>query len=158
MDSNLNQRPVFLTVLCVLSFINGGMNIVFNIPSLFMSDFFENYVDFMKQMPAMQQDAPPIITEWMNDLTGIMERLAQNFRLIVLSTILLALLSVTGVWLMWNLKKTGYLFYVTAQLLWTILPLMFLGGNFIAVLSVCVGGIFTLAFIILYATQLKRMV
>jgi len=157
MNSNSNQRPVFLTVICILSFINGGMNIVFNIPSLFLSDFFENYVDFIKQMPAMQTDAPPILAAWMNDLTEMMERLAQNFTLIVLSTILLALLSVTGVWLMWNLKKTGFLFYVTAQLLWTILPLIFLGGNIITVLSVCVGGIFTIVFIILYATQLKRM-
>jgi len=157
MDSNSNQRPVFLTVLCVLSFINGGMNIVFNIPSLFMSDFFENYVDFIKQMPEMQNDAPPFLAEWMNGLTEMLERLAQNFKLIVLSTILLALLSVTGVWLMWNMKKTGFLFYITAQVLWTILPLIFLGGNIITVLSVCVGGIFTIAFIILYGTQLKRM-
>ena len=151
------ERPVFLTVLCVLSFINGGMNIVFNIPSLFLSDFFENYVDFMKQIPAMKNDAPPILDMWMNNLTAMMERLAQNFTLITLSTILLALLSVTGVWLMWNLKKTGFLFYVTAQVLWTILPLIFLGGNIITVLSVFLGGIFTIAFIILYAIQLKHM-
>ena len=130
---------------------------MFNIPSLFMSGFFENYVEFMKQMPAVQSDAPPFVAAWMNDLTGMMERLVQNFTLIVLSTILLALLSVTGVWLMWNLKKTGFLFYVTAQILWTILPLIFLGGNIITILSIVVNGIFTIGFIILYGIHLKRM-
>lgn len=164
MDSNPNQsertpseRPVFLTVLCVLSFINGGINILFNVPSLFLSGFVENYVDFTKQVPAVPKDAPPFLAVWMNDLSGMPERLEQNFTQIILSTILLAILSVTGVWLMWNLKKTGFLFYVTAQTLWTVLPLIFLGSNPIIILSAFAGGIFTIAFVILYATQLKRM-
>ena len=159
MDSPVKQRSTFLSVLCILSFINGGLNIVFNIPSLLMPNFMESYLDLMKQMQGVNDysNAPPAVSGMMNDLMGMLEHMAEHWTVMILSTIMLAVMSVLGTWMMWNLKKLGFLFYTTAQVLWTLMPLIFMGMNWISVLAVLLNGIFTAAFIIMYGLQLKKM-
>lgn len=159
MDSAPKQRSTFLTVLCVLSFINGGINILFNIPNLFMPNFMETYLEVMKQVQRTRDysNAPPFLSSMMNDIMAMLEHMATHWQIMILSTILLAVMSVIGVWMMWNLKKSGFLFYTTAQILWTLMPFIFLGTNMFVVLAVFLGGIFTATFIILYGLQLKKM-
>ncbi|MBI4931702.1 MAG: hypothetical protein HY841_13110 [Bacteroidetes bacterium] len=159
MEPATKQRPTFLTVLCILSFINGGLNILFNLPSLLMPNFMESYMETMKQMQGMNDysNAPPFLSGMMNDMMAMLERMADHWTMMILSTILLAVMSVMGAWMMWHLKKTGLLFYTTAQVLWTMMPFIFLGSNLFVVLAVFINGIFTLAFIILYSLQLKNM-
>lgn len=159
MEPATKQRPTFLTVLCILSFINGGLNILFNLPSLLMPNFMESYMETMKQIQGMNDysNAPPFLAGMMNDMMAMMDRMADHWTIMILSTILLAVMSVMGAWMMWNLKKTGLLFYTTAQVLWTMMPFIFLGSNIFVVLAVFINGIFTLGFIILYGLQLKHM-
>lgn len=159
MESTPKQRSTFLTVLCILSFINGGLNILFNVPSLLMPNFMESYLERIKQMQRMNDysNAPPFLSGMMKDIMAMLERMADHWTIMILSTILLAVMSVIGVWMMWNLKKIGFLFYTTAQILWTLMPLIFLGINLFSVLAVFINAVFTLAFIILYGLQLNDM-
>jgi len=158
MNIEIKPRSTFLTVLCILSFINGGVNIIFNIPSLLMPNTMESYVDAIKQAQSVNdKNAPPFSAEMMSNVIEILERMATHWSSMILSTILLAVMSVIGVWMMWNFKKAGFLFYATAQVLWTIMPFIFLGTNTLVVLAVLFSGIFTLAFFILYGLQLKKM-
>ncbi|HEY4800696.1 MAG TPA: hypothetical protein VII99_16570 [Bacteroidia bacterium] len=157
MNTAPNQRTTFLTVLCILSFINGGMNILFNIPSLFTPNIMEPYVEMMKQMPQTDSNTPPFIASMMHEVIQMVERMSEHYSMIIFSTILLALMSVIGVWMMWHLKKAGFLFYCTAQILWTITPFIFFGTNTLITLAVVFSGFITLIFIILYGLQLKRM-
>ena len=71
--------------------------------------------------------------------------------------IVLSLLSVSGVWLMWNLKKSGFWLYLLATIGGLVVPLIFLGGGWLALASVGFVGFFSLIFIILYAVNLKYM-
>ena len=158
MDSTAKPRSTFLTVLCILSFINGGLNILFNIPSLFMPNFMESYMEIIKQTPAMNDsNAPSFVAEMMSSVMTMLERMAAHWTSMILSIILLAVMSVIGVWMMWHLKKAGFLFYTTAQILWTLMPLIFMGVNWISVLAVLMNAIITIAFIIMYGLQLKKM-
>jgi hypothetical protein len=159
MEVQQKNRTTFLTILCILSFINGGFNILFNIPSFFMPNFMEVYVETIKQQQRMNiyPESPPVLANMMNDLIEMFERMAAHWTIMILSTILLAIMSVIGVWMMWSLKKTGYLFYATAQILWALMPFIFLGVNWFSLLVVFLGGIFTAAFLIMYGTQLKHM-
>jgi|ERR1051326_2748306 hypothetical protein len=158
-EQQIKKRPTFLTVLCILSFINGGLNIIFNIPTLFMPNFMDTYLEIMKQTQSMNDlsSAPPALQNMMSELMVILERMAQHWTAMILSTILLGTMSVIGVWMMWNLRKAGFLFYTTAQVLWTIMPLIFMGVNWLSLLAVLINAIFTAAFIIMYGTQLKKM-
>ena len=160
MNSALNSRPTFITVLCILSFINGGVNILFNIPSLLMPNMMESYIDIIKQSQKINENnvqTPPFVTEMMNSVMEMLEHMAAHWTSMILSTILLAVMSVIGVWMMWGMKKSGFLFYCTAQILWTIMPFIFLGTNIFVGLAVVLNGIFTFAFIIMYGLQLKKM-
>ncbi|MBI3502575.1 MAG: hypothetical protein HY063_12360 [Bacteroidetes bacterium] len=159
METIPNQRSTFLTVLCILSFINGGLNILFNIPSLLMPNFMETYIEIIKQTQSMNDysNAPPALSGMMNDIMAMLERMSQHWTVMILSTILLATMSVIGVWMMWNVKKAGFLFYTTAQILWTLMPFVFMGVNWLSILAVGINAIFTAAFIIMYGTQLKKM-
>ncbi len=158
MDTSSGQRTTFLTVLCVLSFINGGMNIIFNLPSLLTPNFMESYLDTIKQVQGMHDfNATPFTGEMMKQVMAMLERMAAHWTSMILSTILLAVMSVIGVWMMWGMKKAGFLFYCTAQILWTIMPFIFLGTNTLVVLAVLLNSIITLTFIILYGLQLKKM-
>ncbi len=159
MEEQIKKRPTFLTVLCILSFINGGLNIISNIPTLFMPNFLEPHIEIIKQAQSMNSmsDAPPFAVAMTNTAVEMLERMSQHWTAMILSTILIACMSVMGVWMMWNLKRVGFLFYTTAQILWTVLPFIFCGTNWLIALAVALGGIFTAAFIIMYGTQVKKM-
>ena len=102
-------------------------------------------------------NAPPFVAEMMSSVMTMLERMAAHWTSMILSTILLAVMSVIGVWMMWHLKKAGFLFYTTAQILWTLMPLIFMGVNWISVLAVLMNAIITIAFIIMYGLQLTKM-
>lgn len=93
----------------------------------------------------------------MDSAMEMTERAAANAKSIGISNILLSLLSLFGVWQMWNLRKNGFWIYVLAGVAGLIVPIAFLGGSMMALASVGLGGFFTLLFIILYAVNLKYM-
>ena len=125
-----------------------------------MPNMMESYIDIIKQSQKINENnvqAPPFVTEMMNSVMEMLEHMAAHWTSMILSTILLAVMSVIGVWMMWNMKKAGFLFYTTAQTLWTLMPFVFIGVNWISVLAVSMNAIITAAFIIMYGLQLKKM-
>jgi hypothetical protein len=57
---------------------------------------------------------------------------------------------------MWGLKKMGFYLYLIAQILMLIIPFIFL-PTLVAMAGFIVGIIFTAAFIIMYAVNLKHL-
>ena len=58
---------------------------------------------------------------------------------------------------MWNLKKSGFWMYRLASVASLLVPVFFLGGGMMTLLSVGIGGFITIVFVILYAVNLKHM-
>lgn len=149
-----------LTVLCILSFIMGAWGIFGGVQNMTQ----DQTVVLAKARESMEQaradlgeQAEGLAGRMMDSAMEITERAAANAKSIGISNIILSLLSLFGVWQMWNLKKNGFWLYVLAGIAGLIVPIAFLGGSMMALASVGIGGFFTLLFIILYAVNLKYM-
>jgi hypothetical protein len=101
-----NQRPTFLTVLCILTFIGSGLGVLFSLFGIFgigaLDSFISNYGG--------------VSTD-----TGIMKPVL---------ILIFSGASLYGAIMMWGLKKMGFYLYVVAQILivafgWSIMALIF---------------------------------
>lgn len=98
-----------------------------------------------------------MMTKMMESGMVMAEKAAENAKPIGYSNIILSLLSLFGVWQMWNLKKSGFWMYVAASVAGLVVPMVFLGGGMLTLMSVGFGGLISIVFIILYAVNLKHM-
>lgn len=88
-----------------------------------------------------------------SEMTVLVEQFFETPRSFFLCSALLFALSLTGVILMWNLRKSGFHFYTLAQLLILLVTLLFLGRE-----RVPLGDImFTLLFITYYYIALRNL-
>jgi len=125
MDTGIKARPKFLTGLCIGSAVAGLAWIIMFVVLLFMS---------------YRQNVPPglfpgIILEYRN--AGFM---------FVLAEILLALLGITAVILMWQMKKKGFYLYTITKVVTYFLPVIFIGTNHLTY----PGLLLTSVFIVMY--------
>lgn len=132
------KRPVFLKVLCILTFISAGAACLF---SLMMPLAADTIVEYMQNSPGYDEIK---MAEQMKLLNAGWNYYAPSF--------LLALTSLVGAILMWNLKKIGFHLYAAANLALLFLPMLLLG------IPVNWGGIIiTVAFIAMYAANFKHL-
>ncbi len=115
------ERPTFLTVLCILSYIGCGLAILGGLISI-------------------------------TKISGIVNLLA-------------ALICLYGVIQMWKLKKIGFYFYLVGEILPIIVTIATIGfatmfsfaGGIFAIIAGGLGLVFAIAFIVMYALNLKHM-
>ena len=130
-------RPMLLTVLCILTFIGGGLNII---SGLAIGAFFPYFVRFgtfaaeTYKIPGLE-----IITE---GTPGFF----------FLSAVVYAG-SVAGALLMWKLRKAGFHVYTISQILLLIAPMYFFRLPGPALADIILTGLF----VILYGANLKFM-
>lgn len=151
--SGAPQRPTFLTVLCILSFIASGISIV----GMLLAGAAKGVVESAGGSELMDQameDAARNNPEMQNmpgmdDAMSAVET-AFSWPYMIAATVLI-LVSLFGVIKMWKLKKQGFFIYAGAGIAGIILPLLF-GlpfGTF--------GAIVTLGFIAMYYMNTKVM-
>ena len=71
--------------------------------------------------------------------------------------LVLSLISLLGAILMFNLRRIGFFLYTAAQILMLFVMPYFAGFGFLTLVQMTLSGIVTLAFIIMYAVNLKHM-
>lgn len=137
-ENEIPKRPVFLTVLCILSFISAGLG---SISALITPLFSDLMIEFLKNAPNYD--------ETLMGETIMVLQAGWGFYLI---TFTLALGSLTGVFFMWKLKKVGFHFYALSNLGLLFAPMLMFST------AISWAGIFlTASFILLYAVNLKYM-
>lgn len=153
-------RPTLLTVICILSFIMGAWGVISGVRNLTTDQtavVAEARAHMEEARAQLGDKASGMAGRMMDSAMEITEKAAENAKPIGISGIVLSLLSLFGVWQMWNLKKSGFWLYLLASVVGLALPVYFLGGSMVAIASVGVVGFFSLVFIILYAVNLKYM-
>lgn len=137
-ENTVSKRPVFLTVLCILSFISSGLG---SITALLTPLFADTIIEFL-------QNAPGFDETQMYETIQVLQA-GWGFYAI---TFLLAVGSFIGVFFMWNLRKTGFHFYAISNLGLLLTPMLLFGmpTNWTSIF-------FTASFILLYAINLKYM-
>jgi hypothetical protein len=153
-------RPTLLTVICIISFIMGAWGVISGIMNMTKDQtavLAEAQAKMEEAKAQMGDQANGMAGRWMDEGMAMAQRASANAVPIGVAGILLSLLSLFGVWRMWNLQKSGFWIYLLATILSLAVPLYFLGGGLLAVASVGFIGFFSLIFIILYAVNLKYM-
>lgn len=153
-------RPTLLTVICIISFIMGAFGIYSGIKNMTQDPVAERArldQTMSDQMATIGDNANEMTNRWMESAHDLGGRAIENAKPIGIAGLILSLLSIFGVWQMWNLKKSGFWIYLLATILGLAVPIVYLGGSMMALASVGFVGFFSLIFIILYAVNLKYM-
>ncbi len=122
-------RPKLLTVLCVLSYIMGG------VASLSYFMIFSMYSEIMPQLAEASDQFPGF------------EMFLGAGRSFFLTGFVLYFISIIGVSLMWRFRKAGFHFYTGAQVMILLMPLFYIQDFLFPFFD----GVLTLLFILLYS-------
>lgn len=159
-NNSTTERPTFLTVLCVLTFIGSGFALLSGIYNYAMAPMAAEMTE-----EALQKAEDQLAYQEMNEGTATMLEetfsasleMVEHASTLALISILGALLSLTGAFLMFRLKRNGYYLYTLAQLLLILAPMALVGFNFVTGASAIITGVFALLFIVLYGVNLKHL-
>ncbi len=123
----IDGRPTFLTVLCILTFIGSGLGVLGSI-LLFVG--------------------AGAVMSYFGTMSGAEGAVGMGY---VIGLLILSGTSLFGAIQMWNLKKIGFYIYTGVGIIGIILPLLF-GMGFSTL-----GTIITIAFIVMYYLNVKYM-
>jgi len=130
-------RPNLLTVICILSLVNGGLTLI---SSIIIGSFFDQFVmiatDFAEKFK----------------IPG-MEMITEGKPLFFFMNALLYAASITGVALMFRLKKNGFHIYTISQILLILAPMYFYHLPGPSIFDIILTG----TFVMLYYIHLKLM-
>ncbi|MDE5611973.1 MAG: hypothetical protein K2I90_08165 [Odoribacter sp.] len=154
------QRPQFLTVLCILTFIGSGWGILSNLFSIFTADMLNDSYVQMEQYSTLQGEMEGNASFWANFLRSSMEmaQVAMLYaREIATMQLVLGIVSLLGAVLMFQLRRVGFYLYVTAQILMLLVFPYFAGFSSVVILSMFGSALFSVVFIAMYAVHVKYM-
>ena len=155
-DINPKQRPGLLTTLCILTFIGSGFGVLSNIFGMIMSPI-KNFINPNFFEMALDQVHDDYARTFVEQAVEMGQNALENIFEISLTQFLLYAASITGAILMFQLKKTGFYIYTTAQILLLFVAPVFIGFNLFVNIGILLGSVFTILFIALYAINFKKM-
>jgi len=120
-------------------------------------DLEKTRADVEKTMASVEGPGAELAAKMTEEAIAMAEKNVEKAKPIGHSNIIIALLSLLGVWWMWNLKKNGFWLYTLATVAGLITPFIFLGGGLMVMLGVGFLGVISLIFVVLYGINLKHM-
>ena len=156
-------RPLFLKVLCILTFIGSGYGIINSAITYFKADDISNIVsnvktkmnDDLKRKNARNPDKVIFLNKIMNNASQIST--PENLRKNAIGNSITYALCLLGALLMWHLRRIGFYIYTLSTVISIILPFYMFGSNFLTNISAGFLGFIGILFIIFYAMNLKSM-
>lgn len=154
-----NNLPVFLKVLCILTYVGAGIGILSGLYGIFT---FENSMQQMQQSQELMEMSGSNV---FGDMTEFLEVNRKWGFTVQIMGFVGNLLCLFGALYMWKLKKIGFYLYVPGQIIPLIGSFGLMGGLTagggmfagIAVVASIIGALFPIAFIIMYAVNLKHL-
>lgn len=145
------QRPTFLTVLCILSFIASGWGIIWSIIVLLGAIAAQALVSGTDAgLEGLQEEMAAEGYEMSSTAATATETASMGMVwAYVIVTVLATIIGLIGVIRMWKLNKSGFYLYAGASVATLIVGLMIAFSTFSIILTV--------AFIAMYAMNLKHM-
>lgn len=133
-------RPVFLTVLCILSFIAAGFAVFGYITVITLMGAATALTSGMEAMEGM---------EGMSALTAATPSAGMTWAYVIVGFVT-TIVALIGVLKMWKLKKQGFMIYAGASIVSLIMSIVYSGFG-------VVGAIITIGFIVMYYLNVKHM-
>lgn len=155
-----NERPTFLTVLCIITFVVSGF--------MFLSSIYSGITyNKEEQIAANEATLEQLLQMASEDETGAMEGVIpamETFNtenvdyatLMVTINIISALLSLLGAIFMYKMRKTGFHLYIGSKVI-GLIPLLFFTLSMPVFLTYGFFIFFTAVFVFLYSRNLKYL-
>lgn len=134
------ERPDFLKVLCILTFISSGFSILGSILMTFMGS------------PEMIDAITTAIEDMGQDASAI-SRVLEHAIGMGIANALLSMISLAGAILMYNLNRTGFFLYALAQIAMLFVSPIFMGMSEFSIWGMLFNGLW----IAMYFSNLKYM-
>lgn len=160
-QQNRLQRPTFLLVLCILTFIGSGWGILSNLFSVFTAGLtdssmqMEHYSSMLNSMDQGENSA--MISDILSSTMTSLQATFMHAREIAVIKLVLSVISLLGAVLMFQLRRFGFYLYTAAQILALFVWPYFAGFSMYIGIMMFFSGLISLIFIILYAVNLKYM-
>lgn len=138
--TSTGARPVFLTVLCILSFIAAGFAVFGYITVITLMGAASALTSGMEAMEGM---------EGMSALTAATPSAGMTWAYVIVGFVT-TIAALIGVLKMWKLKKQGFMIYAGASIASLIMGIVYSGFG-------VVGAVITIGFIVMYYLNVKHM-
>lgn len=160
-QQNKLQRPTFLLVLCILTFIGSGWGVLSNLFSIFTAGMMNGSMQ-MEQYSTMVGDmdnsgASSFMSGFLNSSMEVLKVTAAHAREIAVMQLVLSIISLLGAILMFQLRRLGFYLYVAAQILALFVLPYFAGFSTLIVIGMVWSAFISAVFIILYSLNLKYL-
>ncbi len=155
-----NERPTFLTVLCIITFVVSGFFLLYSIFSAITYDenvvrqSMEIQISEIEESPELSEN--PMAKKIADGLIVTSEEEIANHTLLTLIGFISLILSLLGAYFMYNLKKIGFHLYTLSKII-ALVPLLIYTVSLVVGIGYFAIGFFSLAFIIMYSRNLKYM-
>ena len=157
-QQNKLQRPTFLLVLCILTFIGSGWGTLSNLFSVFTAGLTDSSMQmehYSSMLNSMDQGAgSAVLSDILNSTMASLQATFVHAREIAVVSLVFSLL---GAILMFQLRRLGFYLYTAAQILALFVLPYFAGFSMYVGMVMFFSGLISLLFIILYAVNLKYM-
>ena len=147
------QRPTFITVLCILSFVGIAISLIGGIMNYFTYSALAATGDMFG---GLKTDAGQDLNNAMNAMASA---IGMDYPKMAMSALVQALFNIPiliGVLMMWKQRKVGFWVYTVFEVIQAILPLV-MGLGLIGGVTSVLMLIFAILFIVLYGVNLKHM-
>ncbi len=158
------KRPTLLTILCILTFLVSGYTLITGVIGIFSTKSFDQAQweqiseQVAESIAGADENSARIVDEVLASASITVERGIYYATTLSLIAILIALVSAYGAYLMWNLRRSGFVFYTIAKIVGIIVPLVLLGFNVITMVVYGFATVIGVILIILYNVNRKYMV
>lgn len=150
------QRGTFLTVLCILSWVSSGGTFLSSISSLISGKqgIQNQIIDIEAQMDTVDNSFMYDMLDMTNNQLYLT---LENFYPIFLSSLIISALGIYSVYLMYNLKKQGFNFYLLYALIAPVVSYYFVYDIPYSVYGLIFSLVLSTAFIFMYSKNLDIM-
>ena len=159
-QQNQFQRPTFLLVLCILTFIGSGWGTLSNLFSVFTAGLTNSSMQmehYSSMLNGMDQGAgSAMLSDILSSTMASLQATFVHAKEIAVINLVLSVISLLGAILMFQLRRIGFYFYTAQILMLFVLP-YFAGFNFMVLAGMLFSAIFAVIFIVMYALNLKYM-
>lgn len=154
---NKGGLPMFLKVLCILTFVGTGIGIIMSLYNILMFDASIKTLELQRDLFAKNP---------MGDMSSIVQATKDYGMFSYLMSLLGNIICLVGALLMWKLKKIGFYSYLIGQIIPFIGSITMIshisdsGNNMVGTISnisIIIAGLFVAAFIIMYAVNYKHL-
>jgi len=156
------KRPVFLKVLCILTFISTGGSVLMSMLRLSTGPY--TYDEMLDQKVRMQESIADFEkvgadywVEYMQSVLRFSEQANNSHNLVMFLSLLVASVGFIGCLMMWRGQKLGFHLYIIYNIVGILSVYSYASLNNVHSLNTIISVVVALLFILMYSRNLKWM-